>query len=122
LLFANEVERHLELLWREEHTVLSAVFNSSADGGSLCARGVHLRQHDWRIFFVRVLGVPPNRFRPPVVLNELTFEHAQNHYYKKIVESNSLIVQFSDRAKQLLAPTATVAEVRIFKFHNNMFC
>jgi DNA-directed RNA polymerase I subunit RPA1 len=111
LLFANEVERHFELLWREEREVLSAVFNSSADGGSLCQRGVHLRQQDWRIFFLRVMGVPPNRFRPPVVLSELTFEHAQNHYYKKIIDANADIVQYSDKSRQQLAAHATAAEV-----------
>lgn len=52
LLFANEVERHLELMWREQADVLSAIFNSSADT-SMCPKGFHLRQHDWRIFFLR---------------------------------------------------------------------
>jgi hypothetical protein len=94
LMFPIEVERHLQLLWKNELTVLTAIYNSTSNA-DVCPATALQRQQDWRMLFVRVLAVPPSRFRPPVVLGELTFDHAQNHYYKKIIELNSLILELA---------------------------
>jgi hypothetical protein len=94
LMFPIEVERHLQLLWKNELSVMTAIYNSTSNA-DVCPATALKRQQDWRMLFVRVLAVPPSRFRPPVVLGELTFDHAQNHYYKKIIELNSQILELA---------------------------
>jgi DNA-directed RNA polymerase I subunit RPA1 len=46
----------------------------------------------WRHLFLRVLPVPPPRFRPPTRLGEAQFEHPQNVYLNKIIRLNDQLV------------------------------
>lgn len=41
------------------------------------------------LFFLRVVPVPPSRFRPPVVMAGMTVEHAQNHHLSQIIQVNA---------------------------------
>ena len=45
--------------------------------------------HGYTIFFIRVIPVPPSRFRPPVVMGSMTIEHSQNYYLSKVIEINA---------------------------------
>ena len=45
--------------------------------------------HGYTIFFMRVIPVPPSRFRPPVVMGSMTIEHSQNYYLSKVIELNA---------------------------------
>lgn len=44
-------------------------------------------------FFCHVLPVPPSRFRPPTKFGDFTFDHAQNYFYKAILENGLIISQ-----------------------------
>ena len=43
----------------------------------------------YTIFFLRALPVPPSRFRPPVIMGNMTVEHSQNYYLSKVIELNA---------------------------------
>lgn len=96
LLFPNEVEKHVEMLWQQEAEVLSTLWGSMCD----------LLQHDersgatetgyyappannFRMFFLRVLSVPPSRFRPPTRFGDMLVDHPQNVYFKHILDMDA---------------------------------
>ena len=43
----------------------------------------------YSIFFLRAVPVPPSRFRPPVIMGQMTIEHSQNYYLSKVLELNA---------------------------------
>ena len=43
----------------------------------------------YSMFFLRAVPVPPSRFRPPVIMGQMTVEHSQNYYLSKVLESNA---------------------------------
>eukprot|EP00804_Cyclotella_cryptica_P004163 CCRYP_014543-RB/>CCRYP_014543-RB protein AED:0.08 eAED:0.08 QI:152/0.87/0.77/1/0.75/0.66/9/493/1780 len=45
----------------------------------------------YTLFFLRALPVPPSRFRPPIVMGNMTVEHSQNFYLSKVLELNARI-------------------------------
>jgi DNA-directed RNA polymerase I subunit RPA1 len=45
----------------------------------------------WKLFFTRVLLVPPNRFRPAAIVGEMISDHPQNVHLKRILTCNSKI-------------------------------
>ena len=45
----------------------------------------------WKIFFLRAVLVPPNRYRPLAKVGEEEKEHPQNMHLTKIIESNMRI-------------------------------
>lgn len=74
-----EVEEHMRLLWEKEWPVLSLIYSSQV---STCttnrdgARGVGalLTEKEaklaYKVFFLRVLAVEPNKFRPPARISD----------------------------------------------------
>ena len=45
----------------------------------------------WKLFFQRIVLVPPNRFRPMSKVGEGSADHPQNHNLSKIIEANERI-------------------------------
>jgi len=43
----------------------------------------------YSIFFLRAISVPPSRFRPPVMMGQMSIEHSQNYYLSKVLELNA---------------------------------
>ena len=60
----------LRRFWDNETALMSLVFGE----GVTCD-----------LFFMDVVPVPPNRFRPPAILGDQTFEHPQNTYLTQII-------------------------------------
>ena len=65
----TEAQRHMADLWRTEGTVLRRVFRSLHAGS----------------FFMRVVPVTPNRFRPPSTVGDGIFEHPSNVHLSRIL-------------------------------------
>ena len=64
--------RHVDALWREEGASLRRLYPHLSAGA----------------FFQQVVAVPPSRFRPPAVMGDQIFEHPQNVWLGKIIQSN----------------------------------
>jgi DNA-directed RNA polymerase I subunit RPA1 len=52
-------------------------------------RALGMGGRGYTVFFLRVLPVPPSRFRPPVVVGNMTVEHSQNYYLSRVIELNA---------------------------------
>ena len=68
-----------------------------------------------KVFFLRALAVPPNRFRPPSVLGDQKYEHGQNVALQRILNA-ALSLQSSPSAAEAaaLAPAERAAEQERF--------
>ncbi|ODV90235.1 hypothetical protein CANCADRAFT_103917 [Tortispora caseinolytica NRRL Y-17796] len=73
-VFSNEVYQHLSRLFQREHKILSLVFRSPDN-----------REPSSSMFFVDVISVPPNRFRPPSKMGDAIHEHVQNEVLTRIL-------------------------------------
>lgn len=105
---ASEVAAQMQLLWEQESELLRRVFMPVKQDGTLqrhkaTVKGqpTHQRQQQqqnaghadgWRNLFLRVLSIPPPRFRPPTKLGDQQFEHPQNIYLSKIIRLNDTLV------------------------------
>lgn len=86
-----EVEAQIKLLWQQHPEILNFMwmraFTSGASIGS-----VDLKTADGsKIFFMRVVLVTPNRFRPAAKIGDSISDHPQNTHLKRILECNSKI-------------------------------
>lgn len=85
-----EVEAQLKLLWLSPaQPLLSYVWSRAVSGGQ------HYHKEEYRLFFVRTVLVPPNRFRPPSLLGDITSEHPQNQQLSKVLSINEKIANMN---------------------------
>ncbi|EED91031.1 DNA directed RNA polymerase i, alpha subunit [Thalassiosira pseudonana CCMP1335] len=75
-MHALEVEAQCRLTWNNEPFLCSKFFG--------WGKG-------YTLFFLRAVPVPPSRFRPPVIMGNMTVEHSQNFYLSKVLELNARI-------------------------------
>jgi len=62
-----------------------------------------------RAFFLRALAVAPNRFRPPSVLGEQRFEHAQNVVLARVINAALSLQSSSEALRQMAGGGAAAA-------------
>jgi len=85
-----EVEAQLKLLWLSPaQPLLSYVWGRALGGCN------HYRKEEYRLFFVRTVLVPPNRFRPPSLLGDITSEHPQNQQLAKVLSLSEKITNMN---------------------------
>ncbi len=72
-----EAMAQARLTWQSAPALCAALFGSANNGSD--------------IFFMRTVAVPPSRFRPPMVLGNMTVEHSQNNYLNKLLTLNQRI-------------------------------
>ena len=118
----TEAERHLRLMCAKEGPILAHLYGCRlgplpppvvASGGGLRSKGMedsgYKRLEDpsqlYKIFFIRVLPVAPNKFRPPSVLGDQKYEHTQNVTMQRIINA-ALSLQSS---QELLQGSAAAA-------------
>ena len=95
-LTAMHVHEHLRLLFRNEHSVLQAMF-----GSQLSFRQKNEKKVDHGIFFTKVIAVPPCKFRPPSVLGGEAFDNPQNSYLAAIIRLNQRILEIQSSINTL---------------------
>ncbi len=81
-MHALEVEAQVRLTWKFFPFICAKIFG---DAHSLMGAS---DPNGFSVFFMRVIPVPPSKFRPPMVMGTMTVEHAQNHYLNKVLELN----------------------------------
>lgn len=84
-----EVELQMQLLWKKEHKVLDMVFVAGRRNGSIGNGDASKGEGGdlgggYRLFFMRVIAVPPPRFRPPMEMGGMVVEHPQNVHLTKV--------------------------------------
>ena len=103
-----EVERQLELLYENERSILSLLWNP--DGSHAAGNRGRMRRRPApgpAMYFLRCLPVPPARFRPPMYMDGRQFEHPQNHFMAQILQQQQLLLY--GRTQPLVADGAAAA-------------
>jgi DNA-directed RNA polymerase I subunit RPA1 len=106
IMLPNEVERHMQCLWSEEHELLSRLFFAEAKYQVAVPA---YNAADYRAFFHRVLIVPPSRLRPPRFVGGEAFENEMNVGYRKIFELNDDILRTVNESTRPAAAAASAA-------------
>ncbi len=84
-LAAHEVEATLTLLWRYHPEILDSIYGRAQRG----LEAMHKPSSGgWRLFFLRTILVPANRFRPEAMVGETSSDHPQNLHLARIIEAN----------------------------------
>jgi len=83
-----EVEAVMQLLWMHHADVLDFIWGRATRGDRVCATP---DAQGWSLFFLRVVLVAPNRFRPEAHIGDATSDHPQNTHLSKIIETNETI-------------------------------
>jgi DNA-directed RNA polymerase I subunit RPA1 len=99
-----ETEAQIKLLWRNEAAILDFIWaralgsraapaaTTTAAAATDQSRGKSVADScGWKLFFSRVVLVPPNRFRPSAKIGEAMSEHPQNIHLSRIIEGNEKI-------------------------------
>lgn len=82
-----EVSAHMQLLLENERKVLSRIFPAGPTDS---------------LFFMEVLAVPSNKFRPIQVLGSGKFENPQNSYFSRIIRNVLSLRELSEDRKLML--------------------
>lgn len=73
------VMKHMELLWDKERPILDILYGVLKNGRKVSSPDM---------FFLKVISVPPTKFRPSSKMGEMLFEHPQNINLTEILRSN----------------------------------
>ncbi|GIL46561.1 hypothetical protein Vafri_3552 [Volvox africanus] len=111
----TEVEEHMRLLWQNEFPVLSLIYSIQGVPMLGKRRGYWRPTEEearlaYRMFFLRVIPVAPNRFRPPSKLMDSMFDHAQNVHLSKVLNCSLDLVTTAADAHQGRDPKGTGAD------------
>jgi len=94
-----EVRQYIKALWRREKRILRVIFGTLETNGRIIdaalaskpsnmEKGFVTRCNSSDMFFLDVLVVPPNRFRPENKMGDQTYLHGQTVILQKILEKN----------------------------------
>ena len=87
-----EVQDYLKRLFSKEKSVLSLVFGQVVANQSTLpssSSGYELMSNSYQMFFIEVLAVTPNRFRPENKMDDQTFLHSHTVIYTKVINLNA---------------------------------
>lgn len=98
-----EVEAQMQMLWHRSGEIMNFIWTRSMGLGY----DIDLKTAEsWRLFFTRVVIVPPNKFRPASVIADRVNEHPQNVHLRKIIEENSKLRLLQYQSTETLAVDA----------------
>jgi len=88
MVLPNQIERYVKVFWAKEQELLSLLWGHSPLQSDQASQ-------DWQMFFIRMLPVPPPRWRPQARRDDKLVDHAQTYWYKTIIIANQKILQYS---------------------------
>lgn len=94
-----EIREHLVRFWQKEESFLNLLYGTS---NSI----LQPRVSSPEIFFISILAVPPNKFRPLSKMNDMIYEHPQNIYLTNILKSNQQIADMYRQQQGIVTQTA----------------
>ncbi|CAD8139664.1 unnamed protein product [Paramecium octaurelia] len=86
-----EISEHIHQLWRWDQDLLKYIYGSiyvNANTLKNAKKGYELKKISPENFFIEVLIVPANRYRPENKVNDQTFLHGHTVTYTRILEFN----------------------------------
>jgi DNA-directed RNA polymerase I subunit RPA1 len=94
-----EVEAQMQLLWAHCPEMLEFIWSRALLPDDTAASSTKPAE-SWRLFFVRTVLVPPNRFRPPSLVGSELAEHPQNIILSNVIVANESIEKLRAGAKK----------------------
>ena len=96
-LAAHEVEAILTLLWRYHPEILDSIYGRATRGLQAMYKP---NNSGWKLFFLRTILVPANRFRPEALVGETSSDHPQNLHLARIIEANLAVRKLFQPAQE----------------------
>ena len=88
IMYPNEVQEHMRRLWQAETDIIPLIWSSLFKGPN----GVKARRSNYSIFFLDVISVTPNRFRPMGAVNGMKSEHIQNTILSRVLSDRKALI------------------------------
>jgi DNA-directed RNA polymerase I subunit RPA1 len=95
LLLPVQVAAHLYMMWEENSEILDLMY------GTFDSK-VQKRVSSPDVFFIEVVPVPPNKFRPMSKMGDMTYEHPQNTHLSQIIKDKMRISDLLEQEKRAL--------------------
>ncbi|KAJ3105589.1 hypothetical protein HDU97_007931 [Phlyctochytrium planicorne] len=96
-LSSVEVRAHLRVLWRREKILFDLLYGSSTKSSASRTSSCD------NMFFLDVVAVPPNKFRPASKMGDMIYEDPQNSHLTAILKANDIIRFMRREQKEILA-------------------
>ena len=103
-----QVMAHINMLW-DSHKEFFDLMYGTFD------RKVGARVSSPDLFFLHVVSVSPNKFRPMSKLGDMTYEHAQNTHLTAILKANMSIQNFREQEKRTLATLDPISDPKLYQ-------
>ena len=97
LVTTQHIKRHIELLFDKEQEILDLLFVLPQVLTSSRKQSKTRSHASASMFFLEVIPVTPNKFRPAVLMNEQTHEHPQNVHLSRILNGSQRIRELNAR-------------------------
>jgi len=92
-LTTDSVKKHISALWENEKSILSKIFPAFMDAEKKGKKSVDEKETSsaMDVLFLKNICIPPPRFRPPAMVNDMTLENVQTTVYSKILQCDRTI-------------------------------
>ena len=95
LLLPIQVAAHLYMMWEQNSELFDLLYGSYDP-----IQKKRVSSPD--VFFIEVVPVPPNRFRPMSKMGDMTYEHPQNTHLTQIIKDKIRIADLLEQEKKAL--------------------
>ncbi|MES1909783.1 MAG: hypothetical protein MHM6MM_002472 [Cercozoa sp. M6MM] len=117
LMLPNETRVHVQEMWLAEGELLRLLFARPARKLLATASEADEEENPLEnMFFLSILAVPPVRYRPASQIGDRTVEHAQNTYFREILQLNEELMsmqrRMQDKAKDGATPQSSTLHAR----------
>lgn len=109
IMYPNEVQEHMRRLWMAEPEIIPLIWSSLFKGPN----GAKARRSDHSIFFLEVISITPNRFRPMGAVNGLKSEHIQNTILSRVLSDRKALIEVIIPGSELMSGKKKPTDIEI---------
>lgn len=102
-----QVYAHISMLWKNHQDFFDLLYGSTEPKAKT-------RTSSPDVFFISVLPVTPNRFRPLSKMGDMTYEHPQNVHLTAVLKSNHGIGELREQEKRALVTLDPVSDPKLY--------
>jgi DNA-directed RNA polymerase I subunit RPA1 len=103
-----QVRAHVQMLWSNHQSFFDNLYGSTDPKTGQ-------RVSSPEVFFLSVVPVTPNRFRPLSKMGDMTYEHPQNAHLTQILKANELMASLKEQEKRQLASLDPVSDPKLYE-------
>lgn len=107
LLLPVQVAAHLYMMWEINSELLDLIYG-------VYDSKLKKRVSSPDVFFIEVVPVPPNKFRPLSKMGDMTYEHPQNTHLTQIIKDKLRIADLLEQEKRALEVLDPVQDPKVY--------